>query len=243
MFATKESDLVPVYYEVCDSSEVTSGTYTEEDIEVTYYYKYKDFDYTVEYYYDGVKDDTKTEVKQETYSNVVDSYTDKNIVGYTLEKVEGLPLTMSEVVENNVIKVFYVKDNFDYTVEYYYQGVKDDSKTVRGSELFGLEVTTYEDKVIDGYKFERVENNPLMITEEPTNNVMKVYYVKDNFGYTVEYYYEGTRNDEQTVTNIAEFESEVVDYEDKVIDGYRFDRVENNPLTITSNAEKKVMKV
>ena len=49
MFATKESDLVPVYYEVCDSSEVTSGTYTEEDIEVTYYYKYKDFDYTVEY--------------------------------------------------------------------------------------------------------------------------------------------------------------------------------------------------
>ena len=243
MFATKESDLVPVYYEVCDSSEVTSGTYTEEDIEVTYYYKYKDFDYTVEYYYDGVKDDTKTEVKQETYSNVVDSYADKNIVGYTLEKVEGLPLTMSEVVENNVIKVFYVKDNFDYTVEYYYQGVKDDSKTVTGSELFGSEVITYEDKVIDGYKFERVENNPLMITEEPTNNVMKVYYVKDNFGYTVEYYYEGTRNDEQTVTNVAEFESEVVDYENKVIDGYRFDRVENNPLTITSNAANNVMKV
>jgi hypothetical protein len=31
---------------------------------------------------------------------------------------------------NNVIKVYYVKDRFDYRVEYYYDNVKDETKTL-----------------------------------------------------------------------------------------------------------------
>ena len=36
-----------------------------------------------------------------------------------------MPLAVTEIVENNVIKVYYVKDKFNYTVEYYYNGEKD----------------------------------------------------------------------------------------------------------------------
>ena len=119
-FETQPSSEVSEYYECVGSSANTSGIYTEETQEVTYFYELKKFDYTVEYYYDGVIDDTKTETITATYQDVISTYTDKIITGYKLDRTENLPLTVSEVVANNVIRIYYVKDQFDYTVEYYY---------------------------------------------------------------------------------------------------------------------------
>ena len=39
------------------------------------------------------------------------NYTDKNITGYKFAKVEGLPLEISANAADNVIKVYYVKDD------------------------------------------------------------------------------------------------------------------------------------
>ena len=54
-----------------------------------------------------------------------------------------------------------MKDTFGYTVEYYYDGVKDDSKTETLSATFGEVINTYADKVIDGYKFDHDSGKPL----------------------------------------------------------------------------------
>ena len=60
---------------------------------------------------------------------------------------------------NNVIKVYYIKDNFDYTVKYFYDGVENTEKAETLSAEFGSQITTYADKVIDGYKLEKVEGS------------------------------------------------------------------------------------
>ena len=147
-----------------------------------------EYNYTVEYYYDGEKDTTKTDTIEATYQDVISTYTDKNITGYRLEKTENLPLTVSEVEANNVIKVYYVKDNFNYTVEYYYDGEKDTTKTDTIEATYQDVISTYTDKNITGYKLEKAENLPLTVSEVETNNVIKVYYVKrTDLSYTVNY--------------------------------------------------------
>ena len=100
-----------------------------------------------------------------TYQDKITEYEDKNITGYKLEKVENTPLTITEVVENNIIKVYYIKDKFNYTVNYYYDGEKDESATSTYTATYKDIINTYEDKTKDGYRLDRVENMPLEVSE------------------------------------------------------------------------------
>ena len=148
----------------------------------------KTLKYTVEYYKDGVEvvadkqtvektvwiNDSNELTVNQSAINIIDKYT-----GYKFEKTE--PDTIPEKVDNGyVIKVYYVKDTYDYTIEYYYDGAKDDNKTESLSAEYNSEITTYINKNISGYKLDRVENLPLTISATVANNVIKVYYVKDD---------------------------------------------------------------
>ena len=95
----------------------------------------KELSYTVEYYKDGVLADT--EVEKETVQLLEEdklSVRKDNInmtnkyVGYKFEKVEPENIP-DEVTTGEVIKVYYVRDTFEYIVEYYFNNVKDDSLT------------------------------------------------------------------------------------------------------------------
>ena len=80
------------------------------------YYR-RPYGYTVEYYYDGVKDDKKTETGSAWCKDVIEEYIDKTPgVGYEHEKTENLPLTIKADESKNVIKVYYKK--IGYTVTY-----------------------------------------------------------------------------------------------------------------------------
>ena len=195
-----------------------------------------EYNYTVEYYYDGEKDTTKTDTIEATYQDVISTYTDKNITGYRLEKTENLPLTVSEVEANNVIKVYYVKDNFNYTVEYYYDGEKDTTKTDTIEATYQDVINTYTDKNITGYKLEKAENLPLTVSEVETNNVIKVYYVKrTDLSYTVNYLEKGTINvlHEQKVVENQTFGTVIKSSDEEItIDGYNYDSADKETLTI-----------
>ena len=152
-----------------------------------------------------MKDDSKTESSSAEYQSTIDSYTDKNITGYKFDKTENLPLTITENADNNVIKVYYIKDSFGYTVEYYYDNVKDDSKNEAGTAEYQSVINNYIGKNIAGYRFDKTENLPLTITENPSNNVIKVYYVLDDgntktLTYTVEYYKDNVKVEGDTQT-------------------------------------------
>ena len=73
--------------------------------------------YTVEYYYDGVKDDNQTEIGYAVVGTEITEVTDKSVVNsveYGLDTskgngtgIENLPLIVGENVANNIIKVYY----------------------------------------------------------------------------------------------------------------------------------------
>ncbi|MCL2153831.1 MAG: hypothetical protein FWH57_12955, partial [Oscillospiraceae bacterium] len=95
-------------------------------------------------------------------------------------------------------------DTFGYTVEYYYDGVIDNSKTEAFSALFGAVITDYPNKVISGYRLDK-DTTPFAITENAANNVIEVYYVPDYtitniLSYTVEYFKDTDNIATDTVT-------------------------------------------
>ncbi len=207
------------------------------------YYEKDSFGYTVEYYYDGKIDSSKTETGKALYEEEITKYTDKNITGYVFSEVENLPLIISENAENNVIKVYYEKGTYKYTVNYYYNNVIDEDKTDTFEAKYNDVITTYEQKIKTGYVLDKVTGLELTISDKDEENVINVYYKKAKYSYVVEYYYDDILDKTKTDT-FEETYNEVIDkYEDKVIDGYILDKVEGTPLTISENAEDNVIKV
>jgi uncharacterized repeat protein (TIGR01451 family)/uncharacterized repeat protein (TIGR02543 family)/LPXTG-motif cell wall-anchored protein len=213
-----------------------------DDNEITFYYVKDSFGYTVEYYYEGVIDGDLTATGSALFGSQVSSYTPQLKDGYVFSS-DTAPITISAIAANNVIKVYYVKDSFGYAIEYYYDGIIDSDETVTGSALFGSQITTYTDKNITGYKLDSVDTLPMTITSNPDNNVLKVYYVKDSFGYTIEYYYDGTIDNSKTVTGTALFGSQITTYPDKNITGYKVEKTEGLPLTISAISANNLIKV
>ena len=114
----------------------TSGDVTEED-ETDEIPVERTFAYRVDYYYDGVKSEDETEDYTAEYNQKINEYEDKCKTGYKLGEEVNLPLTISVNESENVISIYYVKDEtqthkLSYTVEYYKDGdlVKEDTQTV-----------------------------------------------------------------------------------------------------------------
>ena len=196
------------------------------------------YNYIVEYYFDGVKDETLTDTKEARRDSQVETYEDKIKEGYVFEKTENLPLTIVEDTSKNVIKVYYKsREDLQYRVEYYYDGKIDDSKTDTFNSIkFGTQIEDYEDKVIDGYTLQKEENLPLTVGVNPEENVIKIYYVKrGDLSYTVNYLEEGTNKvlhdpktaNDQIFGTIINSNEEIIS-----IDGYNYNSVDKESLTI-----------
>lgn len=240
-----------------DKTENKPLTITEiiENNVIKVYYGLADYSYTVEYYYENKetheydKDEDFTESFEAEYKDVIKKYKDKVKPGYEFDKTEKLPLTITEISENNVIKVYYGLANYSYTVEYYYENKVnhqyelDESLTESFEAEYKDVITKYKDKVKPGYEFDKNENVPLTVTELVENNVIKVYYGLANYSYTVEYYYDGVKDESLTEKSEAEYQDEITTYIDKLKEGYALEKTENLPLTITENPEDNLIKI
>ena len=207
-----------------------------------YYVKDK-FSYSVEYYYDGKINNSKTETSSALFESVIETYEDKNITGYVLSKVENLPLTISENENKNVIRVYYVKGTYKYTVNYYYDNVLDKDSSDIFEAKFEDVITTYEQKVKTGYVLDKVTGLDLTISEDESKNVINVYYKKAKYSYVIEYYYDNVLDGTKTDTFEATYNEVIETYKDKVITGYKLDKVEGTPLTVTEIATNNIIRV
>ncbi len=220
---TYSSDTAPLTITSTPSSNVIKVYYTKAD-----------YGYTIRYFKDGETDPFATSSGLTaafgsviTKASITGSISANRPDGYK-HSSDTAPLTIKSDAAENVIDVYYVKDSFSYTVEYYYDGVMDGDKTVTGTANFKDVIDSYTDKVIDGYKLDETNpvNIPLEISHDESKNVIKVYYVKDSFDYSVEYYYDGVIDSSKTVTGTANFKDVIEAYTDKVIDGYKLDEDE-----------------
>ena len=226
---------------------------SEENV-IRVYYERNSYDYEVHYFFNGNEDESLIETKSAKYNDVINTYTDKVKTGYKLQKTENLPLTIG--VENNIINVYYVTDNtqtkeLSYTVEYYKDGKKvaNDTQVVKETkqvlESDTLTVKKSEINVTNkyvGYKFEKTnpETTPNSINDK---GVIKVYYVKDMFEYTINYYYNGKIDNSKIESSKAKYETVISTYPDKKEVGYKLEKTENLPLTVSEDKTKNVINV
>ena len=249
---TEEPEATTVEQERVVSEETTLGwnnllvsaeeaDYTEIEI------NYNNLKYTIEYYFDGEIDEELTEVVGENpKGKVIDTYTDKNKVGYKLDitkgenGVEGLPLEISENQTNNAIKVYYVKDQnqvneLTYTVKHV---------TVNGKTETEVATNTYEENVyvLDEQKITIKENtvkalaedderivgymlDETRLPEEETGDkvadetVITFYYEIIKYPFAVKYYYNNVEDRSAIVEGSAP-QGTIITIADKPKDGF-----------------------
>ncbi len=207
-------------------------------------------DYTIEYYYDNIRNDAYTVTGSGAAGEIIDSYVPRLEDGYQFSQTENLPLTLTEGGEN-VIRVYYetISDNFcEYTIEYYFDGVRDASLTEVATAREGSVINYYLDKIKTGYLFERTEGLPLTVTAGG-NNVIRVYYrsvpdePEDLVNYYIVYYYDDIPDTELTEVIAAEIGTIITDYVDKPKDGFEFKEVLNLPLTVDADESNNIIEV
>lgn len=223
------------------------------------YWVAKRYDYKIEYYYDGQIDNTLTETGKDVKGKEItvseESIKNNTKEGYSLKRVN--PTTRKIVIsssEENVIRVYYERNSYDYEVHYFFNGNEDESLIERKSAKYNDVINTYTDKVKTGYKLQNTENLPLTIGVE--NNIINIYYVTDNtqtkeLSYIVEYYKDGKKvvNDTQVVKETKQvLESDTLTVKKGEINvtnkyvGYKFEKT--NPETIPNSInDKGVIKV
>ena len=186
--------------------------------------------------------------------------TDK-YTGYKLDAANpAYPAEGTQVASGTVYTVNYVKDEgqtkpTSYTVRYTIEGVEQEADriTVNGTAwvndnpvLIAIAeggIPAPANKYI-GYKLDAANPTyPAEGTQVASETVYTVNYVKDTFGYTVEYYYDGMKAGGETVHETALFDSQIDTYPDKCPAGYRLEKTENLPLTVSAKAEDNVIRV
>ena len=88
-----------------------TGTFSmpDEDVKITGSWNVNEYDYTVEYYFDGEQNEELTEELEAEFGAVIDSYPDKAGDDYCLD-YDTAPVTIGVDASENVIKVYYAKD-------------------------------------------------------------------------------------------------------------------------------------
>ena len=176
-----ESAISVAGYAVVGASEQTITIAVSGNVINFYYAPVSGLSYTVNY----LEKDTnevlaaaKTVGDQIFGKTVTETAVD--ITGYN--KIAPTSITITIALDNNVINFYYEKASFNYTVEYYYDDVKDDDATEVLSAKFEAVIDTYENKAGEDYVLEKVENLPLTVSAVESENVIKIYYVKDVVG-------------------------------------------------------------
>lgn len=191
------------------------------------------YSYTVEYYIDGEKVDSLTETAQAAYNAVISTYPDKCPENYRLDQTENLPLTIG--VNENVIRVYYVKNVFTLTIHYLYTDGGTAAADYVESLMQGTEysVTSRE---IPGYTVNKETVSGSMPAQDVTETV--IYTKRSDLSYTVNYYWNDTKVQASKTVDGKTFESSVTEAPE-TIEGYT--PVSGASKTITIGVENNVI--
>lgn len=192
--------------------------------------------YTVEYYIDGVKDDSLTVTEQAAYNAVISTYPNQCPTNYRLDKTENFPLTID--VSGNVIKVYYVKNVFTLTIHYRYADGGTAAEDHVASGLVQGTAYNVPSPAIPGYTVDKAIVSGSMPAQDVTETV--TYTKRSDLSYTVNYYWNGTNTTvkESKKVDGKTFQESVTE-SPVTIEGYT--PVSNDTATITIGVENNVI--
>ena len=211
----------------------STGDFTmpAQDVEITGSFTANPYNVTVEYYFDKAQDTDMTRVQSvtygETFTTAAAAETDRNGVRYTLDWVENNGLTVSDIEADNVVRVYYAKDE---------EGGPDDIPD------YAQIVFTYQsadvrkgtvDKSVEIHTFERL--NGELLEEKKASPAGANAAGRE--GYAFDYWTDGTKRDvtsgmetlkSEVYTDNAEFTA-YFDVDTKGIDPEDPDKPDNVP--------------
>ena len=237
--ANEVIDIDGYNYDSVDKDTLTIGT--GENVINIYYTKRNDLSYKVNYLEKGtnkVLHDQKVQENMIFKATVTSSDEVIDIDGYNYDSVDKETLTIT--TGENVINIYYTKRNdLSYKVNYL---EKDTNKVLHDQKVqddmtFESVVTSSDEVIdIDGYNYDSVDKDTLTITTG--ENVINIYYTKRNdLSYKVNYLEKTTNKvlHNQKVQDGMTFESVVTSANEVIdIDGYNYDSVDKDTITITT---------
>ena len=226
-------------YDSVDKENLTITT--GENVINIYYTKRTNLSYKVNYLEketNKVLHDQKVQDGMTFESTVNSSDEVIDIDGYNYDSVDKATLTIG--TEENVINIYYTKrTDLSYKVNYLEKGtnkVLHDQKVQEGMTFESVVTSANEVIDIDGYNYDSVDKDTLTITTG--ENVINIYYTKRNdLSYTVNYLEKDTNIvlHEPKVTENMTFEATINSDKEVIdIDGYNYDSVDKETLTITT---------
>ena len=169
--------------------------------EINILYTIKKFDYKVNYYYDNTLDNS-LDIKDVSYGTKVDAssyYLDSDSIreGYSLDTTRSDNGTYTITSNEVVIDIYYKRNNYGYTVNYFFnseKGFSDDSSAIYGDKITAESKWLSNDRLSSNGKNDyfldpsrEVDNNgEVTIGTDASSNVLNIYYINTNFDNTNE---------------------------------------------------------
>lgn len=197
-----------------DNSGVEQTINSSEDPYV--YIKQRTYEYKVNYYKDSKNDSNKIatdtrEAVKDTVINVLNVDKDKYLtqagLGYEFNSVSPESITITNDGQVKEIDVLYTSKKYNYKVNYYYDNVLDNSisitNIVHGTPVNPSTYYLASEDIKDGYKLDTVNTDSEVIVIDDNNKEINIYYIKDSFGYSVNYYFNTAINTDLSFSNNA----------------------------------------
>lgn len=186
-----------------------------------------------------------------------------NDINHDKYKLDSIVGEASGTVETDRLDIYYYYTINEFNVS---TSVKGTGGKITGQDLETLESVQYGENAktliiitpdegysvktvtINGEEYEPILQENGTYTIELFKNVIEnkqveVEFEIGTFEYSVEYYYDNKIDDTKTIKDTKTFGEKVEEVENKNIPGYEYDKVENLPLTISTNPENNIIKV
>ena len=197
-----------------DNSGVEQTINSSEDPYV--YIKQRTYEYKVNYYKDSKTDSNKiaTDTREAVKDTVInasnvdkDKYLSNAGLGYEFNSVSPDSITITNDGKVKEINVLYTLKKYNYKVNYYYDNVLDNSisitNIVHGTPVNPSDYYLASEDIKDGYKLDTVNTDSEEIVIDDNNKEINIYYIKDSFGYNVNYYFNTAINTDLSFSNNA----------------------------------------
>ena len=200
---------------------------TENNTAIVYYTR-NSYNYTIKH----VEKNNENNVLEKVTGNA--NYQDKinvetkSFKGFTYDSKDKETIIID--TENNTAIVYYVRNNYDYTIKHVEKGNENNILEEETKSANYEDVIKVTEKTFKGFTYDSKDKETIVIDTE--NNIATVYYVRNNYNYTIKHVEKGNEN------NVLEEETASANYEDvikvteKDFKGFTYDSKDKETIVI-----------
>ena len=173
------------------------------------------------------QDKINVETKSANYEDVI-KVTEKSFKGFTYDSKDKETIVID--TENNIATVYYVRNNYNYTIKHVEKGNENNVLEEETASANYEDVIKVTEKEFKGFTYDSKDKETIVIDTE--NNTATVYYTRNNYNYTIKHVEKGNEN------NVLEEETASANYEDvikvteKSFKGFTYDSKDKETIVI-----------